>query len=304
MSIRKRNIKAKQGIKRNKNKRGRSLSYTGDATLAWYLEQINKIPLLSRDEEERLARLVKIGDEKAKEKLIKANLRFVVNIAKKYQSSGLSLLDLINEGNLGLIRAVEKFNPDKGYHFISYAVWWIRQSILTAIFQKSKMIRLPLNRKNNLSKIEKVHKELKEKLERDPTFEEIAEELQTSEEEIKLLRTISPDYVSLDSSLSYDPELSMVDLIENKSAEDPEKRVIYESLKQEIKSVLSTLNKSEQEIIKYRFGLDGRQFLSLQQIGEKFGLSKERIRQIEKKALHKIKLSKTLSRKLIEYLHY
>ncbi len=272
--------------KRKKAKREREFS---DSSISWYLEQINKIPLLERETENRLARATRSGDEKAKEKLIKANLRFVVSIAKKYQTSGISLLDLINEGNMGLIKAAEKFDPDRGYHFISYAVWWIRQAIILAISQKTSLIRLPLNRTADMQKIERVHNKLENKLGREPTPSEIAEELDMDDEEIHHLRNISQDYISLDATYGDSDDTSILSMVEDSRIESPDKKLLDESLHEALNNVLNTLTSSEREIIKMRFGLDGFKPMSLQQIGEKFNLSKERIRQIEKKAIRRLR---------------
>lgn len=260
-----------------------------DSSISWYLEQINKIPLLSREEENRLARATKAGDEKAKENLIKANLRFVVTIAKKYQTSGISLLDLINEGNMGLIKAADKFDPDRGFHFISYAIWWIRQAIILAISQKTSLIRLPVNRTVDIQKIEKVHRKLENELGREPTAAEISSELDMDDEEVDYLRSINQEYVSLDSSFGDSEEMSVLSTMEDYAAESPDKKVLDESLKEALNSVLDTLTESERGILKMRFGLDGNKPMSLQQIGEKYKLSKERIRQIEKKAIRRLR---------------
>ena len=258
------------------------------SSLAWYLNQINKIPLLSREEEDNLARLSKNGDEEAKNKLIKSNLRFVVSIAKKYQTSGISLLDLINEGNMGLIKAAEKFDPDKEVHFISYAVWWIRQAIILAISQKVSLIRLPLNRNVNLQKIEKIERELEEKFGREPTVSELAKQLDMDDEEIKYLKSISQGIVSLDAALE-EEEHSIIDVIENKNAILPDKKVFDESLTETLNAMLATLTESERNVLEMRFGLNGYEPMTLPQIAEKFNLSKERIRQIEKKAMRRLR---------------
>ena len=264
---------------------------TTDSSLTWYLDRINKIPLLSREEEDLFARLAKNGDEEAKNTLVKSNLRFVVSIAKKYQTRGLSFLDLINEGNMGLIKAAEKFDPDKGFHFISYAVWWIRQAILLAISQKTSLIRIPLNRTTDLQKIEKVNKELELKLHREPTAEEISESLDMDGSEVSYLQNIPQDFVSLDAALSDGDDTPIINLLEDRRGDSPDKRVLHDTLSDEIRNILDTLTKSEREIIKMRFGLDGNEPMSLQQIGNKYNLSKERIRQIEKKALRKLNAS-------------
>lgn len=260
-----------------------------DSSLAWYLDKINKIPLLTREEEDYYARRAREGDESAKEMLIKSNLRFVVSIAKKYQTSGISFLDLINEGNMGLIKAAEKFDPDKGYHFISYAVWWIRQGIILAISQKTSLIRIPLNRTADLQRIEKVHKRLEYELGREPTPHEISETLDMNNEQVNHLRNISQDYVSLDLTLGDSDDTTIMSMVEDTHADAPDKELIDESLHDELKSVLDTLTESERDILVKRFGLDGNKPMSLHQIGEKYNLSKERIRQIEKKAIRKLR---------------
>lgn len=260
-----------------------------DSSISWYLDQINKIPLLSREDEDRLARAARDGDENAKNRLIKANLRFVVSIAKKYQTSGISLLDLINEGNMGLIKAAEKFDPDRGFHFISYAVWWIRQAIILAISQKASLIRLPLNRTADIQKIEKVHKKLESKLGREPSPGEIAEDLDMDDDEINHLRNITQDYISLDSSYGDSEDTTILSMIVDQRVDSPDKKVLDESLSSALDDVLRTLTESERQIIKMRFGLDGYEPMSLQQIGDEFKLSKERIRQIEKKAIRRLR---------------
>ncbi len=275
-------------LKRPKSKKRESSGYS-DSSISWYLDQINKIPLLTREEEDTLARQVRDGDENAKNRLIKANLRFVVSIAKKYQTSGISLLDLINEGNMGLIKAAEKFDPDRGFHFISYAVWWIRQAIILAISQKASLIRLPLNRTADIQKIDKVHKKLESKLGREPTPGEIAEDLDMDDEEINHLRNITQDYISLDSSYGDSDDTTIVSMIVDHRVDAPDKKVLDESLSSALDEVLTTLQEVEREIIKLRFGLDGNDPMSLQQIGDKFNLSKERIRQIEKKAIRRLR---------------
>lgn len=260
-----------------------------DSSISWYLDQINRIPLLTREQEDTLARACRDGDSRAKDELIKSNLRFVVSIAKKYQTSGISLLDLINEGNLGLIKAAEKFDPDRGYHFISYAVWWIRQSIMLAISQKASLIRLPLNRTADLQKIERVHKKLENKFGREPSANEIAEELDMDNEEINHLRNITQDFVSLDSTLGDSEDTTILDMIVDPKADSPDEQVFEESLINSLNEVLDTLTDSEKEILCMRYGLNGYEPMSLQQIGDKFNLSKERIRQIEKKAIRRLR---------------
>ncbi len=272
-----------------------------DSSISWYLDQINRINLLSREEEDTYARAAREGDEKSKNELIKANLRFVVSIAKKYQTSGISLLDLINEGNLGLIKAAEKFDPDRGYHFISYAVWWIRQSIMLAISQKSSLIRLPLNRTADLQKIERVHKKLENKFGREPSASEIAEELEMDNEEINHLRNITQDFVSLDTTLGDSDDTTILDMIVDPKADSPDEHLFDESLAGSLNEALATLTDSEKEILSMRYGLNGYESMSLQQIGDRFNLSKERIRQIEKKAIRRLR-HPSRSHKLKSYM--
>jgi len=271
---------------RSKNKAKKDFT---DSSLSWYLDQINKISLLSREEEDTLSRAIKEGDEGAKNKLIKANLRFVVSIAKKYQTSGISLLDLINEGNMGLIKAADKFDPDRGFHFISYAVWWIRQAIILAISQKASLIRLPLNRTADIQKIEKVHKKLENKFGREPSAAEIAEELDMDDDEISHLRNIAQDYVSLDSSYGDSEDTTILSMIVDSRVDSPDKKVLDDSLKDALNEVMDTLTESEKQILRMRFGLNDYEPMSLQQIGDEFHLSKERIRQIEKKAIRRLR---------------
>lgn len=275
--------------KSKKHVRKKKSDLYNDSSISWYLDQINKIDLLSREDEDRLARLSRDGDENAKSRLIKANLRFVVSIAKKYQTSGISLLDLINEGNMGLMKAAEKFDPDRGFHFISYAVWWIRQAIILAISQKASLIRLPLNRTADMQKIEKVHKALEHKFGREPTPSEIAENLDMDNDEINHLRNITQDYVSLDSAYGDSDETTILSMIVDSRMDSPDKDVLDESLKNVLDDVLDTLTESEKQIIRMRYGLNGFEQMSLQQIGDKFHLSKERIRQIEKKAIRRLR---------------
>jgi len=260
------------------------------SSLSVYLREINKIPLLTRSEEVELARMAAKGDEAAKERLIKANLRFVVNVAKKYQNQGLTLSDLISEGNLGLITAVDKFDVEKGYHFISYAVWWIKQSILKAICEKSRMIRLPLNRANELLQIEKVKREIGSNKDGEADIEEIADFLDMDKGRINDLLNASKEFVSLETPLSSDKDANTIsDLMEDTKGADPEEMLINKTLQESIEDVLSTLTEKESSVIKYRFGLKGERPHSLKEIGDKYNLTKERIRQIEKKAISRLR---------------
>jgi RNA polymerase primary sigma factor len=247
------------------------------------------IPLLTRAEEDKYARLAAKGNNGAKEKLIRANLRFVVNVAKKYQNQGLPLADLISEGNIGLMNAIERFDVDRGYHFISYAVWWIRQAILKAICEKSRMIRIPLNRANELVQIEKARKALQSEQGIDPEIKDIAKILDMDKSHVAELLNISRDLISLESPVNQDKDSSMVvDFIENSDYLTPDEVIIEKSLREDINSILRTLTEKESEILQYRFGLNGRRPMSLKEIGDKYRLTKERIRQIEKKALKRL----------------
>jgi RNA polymerase primary sigma factor len=257
--------------------------------LSIYLKEINKVPLLTREEEQKYARRAADGETVAKHKLIQANLRFVVNVAKKYQNQGLPLADLISEGNIGLMNAIERFDVSKGYHFISYAVWWIRQAILKAICEKSRMIRLPLNRANELVQIEKMRKELQSGSKGDPEIHEIAKALDMREEHVADLINISRDMVSLDTPIYDEKDSSILsDFVEDKGQKAPEESVIDRSLREDINSVLNSLSGKEADIIQYRFGLNGKRPMSLKEIGNRYKLTKERIRQIEKKALKRL----------------
>ncbi len=272
------------------------------SSLSVYLREINKISLLTRDEEVTLARSAKEGCQDAKDKLIQANLRFVVNVAKKYQNQGLTLSDLISEGNLGLITAVDKFDVEKGYHFISYAVWWIKQSILKAICEKSRMIRLPLNRANELLQIEKVKREIGSNKDGEADIEEIADFLDMDKSRINDLINASKEFVSLETPLSSDKDANTIsDLMEDTKGADPEEVLIDRTLQESIEGVLATLTEKESNVIKYRFGLNGERPHSLKEIGDKYNLTKERIRQIEKKAINRLR-HPSRSQKLKNYV--
>ncbi len=263
--------------------------YDDENVLSLYLKEINKVPLLSREEEDFHARRAAKGNQESKDVLVNANLRFVVNVAKKYQNQGLPLSDLISEGNIGLINAIERFDADKGYHFISYAVWWIRQAILKAICEKSRMIRLPLNRANELVQIEKARKQLQTEKNEEPEVKDIAKAVNMDEDHVADLINISRDLVSLETPVYAEKDSSILgDFIEDSGYTHPEEEVVEKSLQQDINSVLNTLSQKERDIIQYRFGLNGRTPLSLKEIGDQYNLTKERIRQIEKKALKRL----------------
>ena len=252
-----------------------------------YLKEINRIPLLTRDEENELAAKAAAGDKAAKEKIVNANLRFVVKVAKNYQNQGLDLIDLISEGNIGLLNAIERFDVSKGFHFISYAVWWIRQSILKAICEKSRMIRIPLNRCNELVQIDKARKLVACKNNEEQEVMEIGKMLGMDETHIREMINLSREMISLDAELSGEGEKSRVvgDLLVDTSSVSPEDHAINESMKHDISQVLDTLRPNEAKVLRLRYGLDGDKPMSLKEVGVVCNLTKERIRQIEKKAI-------------------
>lgn len=267
-------------------------SVSDENVLALYLKQISRIPLLSREEEEKYAALAASGDKEAKDILVKSNLRFVVNVAKKFQNQGVPLTDLISEGNIGLMTAVEKFDVTKGFHFISYAVWWIRQAILKAICEKSRMIRLPLNRANEIVQIEKAKKALHGSYSEEEEIERISEMLNMEKSHVREMINITRDMVSLDLPVFDERDSSTLgDFVEDSTYQLPENYVINENLKCEIDKVLDTLSEKEADVIRYRFGLNGLSPKSLKEIGEIYSLTKERIRQIEKKAIKRLQHS-------------
>lgn len=259
--------------------------------LAQYLQQIDRIPLLSYDEEYDLAVKAKNGDMKAREKLASANLRFVVSTAKKYRGQGLPLEDLINEGNIGLLTAIDRYVPEKGYHFISYAVWWIKQSILKALSDTGRAVRLPLNRTNDLYAINKARNTLiHDKGIASPTTGEIADECGLDEETVKTLLTVSRDMISFDSPVGDggDDDARLSDFVQDES-ESPEESMISSAMTEDVRDLLSCLNEKERDIIMKRYGFSGEEPRSLSSIGNEYNLTKERIRQIEKEALLKLK---------------
>lgn len=263
---------------------------TEASTLTTYLKEINKIPLLTAEEELKYAKLAAKGDKYAKDMLVNANLRFVVNVAKKYQNQGLPLMDLISEGNIGLMNAAERFDALKGYKFISYAVWWIKQAILKAICEKSRMIRLPLNRANELVQIEKAKKDMEFAGSESTELDEIAGLLKMDNKMVQTIVNAAREPISIDAPVFDDPDSCNVnDFLQDEMHQMPEDYALDMSLRGEINKLLKNLNKREAEIIRYRFGLDGYEQLSLKEIGLIFNLTKERIRQIEKKALQALK---------------
>lgn len=261
-----------------------------DKVLATYLKEINRIPLLSREDEEKYAALASKGDKEARDILVRSNLRFVVNVAKKFKNRGIPMSDLIDEGNIGLMNAIEKYDVSRGYHFISYAVWWIRQAILKAIGEKSKMIRLPLNKFGELVQIDRTRKSLYEAKGREPEASEIAAELGMDEEDVADILSISREYISLDAAVNDDKDANCVgDFVEDKINRRPEDEVLDNSFKEEMEKLLKSLPEKEAEIIRQRYGIGGVTPKSLKEIGDKLNLTKERIRQIEKRALLRLK---------------
>ncbi|MCL2879869.1 MAG: sigma-70 family RNA polymerase sigma factor [Treponema sp.] len=257
--------------------------------LSMYLQDINRIPLLTREEEDTAARAAAQGDQAARHKLVNGNLRFVVNVAKKYQGQGLSLSDLIGEGNVGLLNAVDHYDVNRGYHFISYAVWWIRQAILKAICEKSRMIRLPLNKANELVRIEQARKYINQQS-IEAEIQEITSILNMDREIVVELINITREIVSLESPIHSENDSSVLgDFIEDSKTHSPVQTAMHNSLENEIENVLCTLNKKEADIIRCRYGLGNRTPMSLKETGDRFNLTKERIRQIEKNAVNRLK---------------
>ncbi|MDQ3393039.1 MAG: RNA polymerase sigma factor RpoD/SigA [Bacteroidota bacterium] len=254
-----------------------------------YLQEIGKVDLLTPDEEVELAKRIRDGDQMALEKLTKANLRFVVSVAKQYQNQGLSLGDLINEGNLGLIKAAQRFDETRGFKFISYAVWWIRQSILQALAEQSRIVRLPLNRVGSLNKISKTFSELEQKFEREPSPDELAEVLDVTTSEIVDTMKISGRHVSMDAPFVQGEENSLLDVLENDSEDTPDSELMNDSLRREVQRALSTLTQREADVIALYFGLNGEHSMTLEEIGEKFNLTRERVRQIKEKAIRRLR---------------
>jgi RNA polymerase primary sigma factor len=280
-----------------------SLKYRDeDRSLDLYLREIGETPLISADEEVRLARRIKQGDKRALEKLTRANLRFVVSVAKQYQNQGLSLADLINEGNIGLIKAAKRFDETRGFKFISYAVWWIRQAILQALAEQSRIVRLPLNRVGTLHKIGKISSRLEQGLGREPSPEEIAKELELSEGEVADTLKISNSHLSLDAPFSVSEDNSLIDILEDEFQPSPDQALLQSSLKVEIEKALDTLTPREAEVISLYFGLNSEKALTLEEIGARFSLTRERVRQIKEKAIRRLRHA-SRSRSLRAYLN-
>lgn len=280
----------------------KSITNRESQSLEKYLQEIGKVDLLTPEEEVDLAKRIKQGDQIALEKLTKANLRFVVSVAKQYQNQGLSLSDLINEGNLGLIKAAQRFDETRGFKFISYAVWWIRQSILQALAEQSRIVRLPLNKVGSLNKINKAFSELEQEYEREPSPEELADNLDIPTEEVETTLGVAARHVSVDAPFVEGEDNSLLDVLENNTTPDTDENLEYrESLRREIDRSLSTLTERQCDVIKLYFGIGVEHPMSLEDIGEKFGLTRERVRQIKDKAINKLR-NTTRSKLLKSYL--
>jgi RNA polymerase primary sigma factor len=259
------------------------------ASLDKYLQEIGKVDLITADEEVELAQRIKAGDQLALEKLTKANLRFVVSVAKQYQNQGLTLPDLINEGNLGLIKAAQRFDETRGFKFISYAVWWIRQSILQALAEQSRIVRLPLNKIGSINKINKTFAFLEQAHERIPSAEEIAKELDMTVEDVKQSLKNSGRHVSMDAPLIDGEDSNLYDVLRSGESPNPDKELLHESLRTEIERALETLTPREADVIRLYFGLAEQHSMTLEEIGETFDLTRERVRQIKEKAIRRLK---------------
>jgi RNA polymerase primary sigma factor len=280
----------------------KSITNRESQSLEKYLQEIGKVDLLTPEEEVDLAKRIKQGDQTALEKLTKANLRFVVSVAKQYQNQGLSLSDLINEGNLGLIKAAQRFDETRGFKFISYAVWWIRQSILQALAEQSRIVRLPLNKVGSLNKINKAFSELEQNFEREPSAEELANLLEIPTEEVETTLGVAARHVSMDAPFVDGEDNSLLDVLENIHSPKTDQDLEYtESLRTEIERSLSTLTDRQMDVIKLYFGIGVEHPMSLEDIGDKFGLTRERVRQIKDKAINKLR-SANRSKLLKHYL--
>ncbi len=280
----------------------KSITNRESQSLEKYLQEIGKVDLLTPEEEVELAKKIKQGDQNALERLTKANLRFVVSVAKQYQNQGLSLSDLINEGNLGLIKAAKRFDETRGFKFISYAVWWIRQSILQALAEQSRIVRLPLNKVGSLNKINKAFSALEQEFEREPSPDELATVLEINTEEVETTLGIAARHVSVDAPFVEGEDNSLLDVLENPNSIATDTAINYnESLRKEIERSLSTLTERQKDVIKLYFGIGIEHPMSLEDIGEKFALTRERVRQIKDKAINKLR-SASRSRLLKTYL--
>jgi RNA polymerase primary sigma factor len=280
----------------------KSITNRESQSLEKYLQEIGKVDLLTPEEEVDLAQKIKDGDQEALERLTKANLRFVVSVAKQYQNQGLSLSDLINEGNLGLIKAAQRFDETRGFKFISYAVWWIRQSILQALAEQSRIVRLPLNKVGSLNKINRAFSELEQEFEREPSPEELAELLEIPTEEVETTLGVAARHVSMDAPFIDGEDNSLLDVLENNSTPDTDAALEYkDSLRKEIERSLNTLTDRQADVIKLYFGIGIEHPMSLEDIGDKFGLTRERVRQIKDKAINKLR-SVNRSKLLKNYL--
>lgn len=278
----------------------KSITNRESASLDKYLQEIGREELITVEEEVELAQRIKKGDQEALEKLTRANLRFVVSVAKQYQNQGLSLPDLINEGNLGLIKAAEKFDETRGFKFISYAVWWIRQSILQALAEQSRIVRLPLNQVGSLNKINKALAKFEQENERTPSSEELSEILEIPKEKVSDTLRVSGRHVSVDAPFVDGEDNSLLDVLVNNDSPNADRGLLNESLSKEIDRALATLTERERDIVKYFFGI-GSQEMTLEEIGEKFGLTRERVRQIKEKAIRRLRHS-SRSKLLKSYL--
>jgi RNA polymerase primary sigma factor len=280
----------------------KSITNRESQSLEKYLQEIGKVELISPEEEVKLAALIRLGDQRALDKLTKANLRFVVSVAKQYQNQGLSLPDLINEGNLGLIKAAQRFDETRGFKFISYAVWWIRQSILQALAEQSRIVRLPLNKVGLTNRIQKAFSQLEQEYEREPSAEELAELLELETDEVSATLGIAARHVSVDTPLSEGEDGTLLDLLENPNATRTDQGIEHdESLKMEIDRSLRTLTERQKEVICFFFGIGVDHPMSLEDIGEKFNLTRERVRQIKDKAITKLKTN-SRTKQLKSYL--
>ena len=273
------------------------------ASLDKYLQEIGKVDLITADEEVELAQRIKAGDQTALEKLTKANLRFVVSVAKQYQNQGLTLPDLINEGNLGLIKAAKRFDETRGFKFISYAVWWIRQSILQALAEQSRIVRLPLNKIGSINKINKMFAFLEQENERPPSAEEIAKKLDMTVNDVKESMKNSGRHVSMDAPLIEGEDSNLYDVLNSGESPNPDKKLLHESLRIEINRALETLTPREADVVKLYFGLGEHQPMTLEEIGETFDLTRERVRQIKEKAIRRLKHT-SRSKILMTYLEF